>query len=333
MKYLFGSISAAALLVACQTETGKPSYETTTVETVVEEALEKITLPDFTQIPDDQNAIFQAFGWADFDPATIRTEKIDGGLAVIFGYGGNILASVGADGVLIVDSQMPQLHETISEEIAKLGGDDVDYIINTHWHFDHAEGNRAFGPMGAKIISQENSRDYLQGAHDINLVQFSYPQQAYEASAVPTETFASKMNMNFNGHFIELLNFGPAHTTGDAIVWFKNANVVHMGDVANLSGFPFIDSGNGGTIDGMIYSIRETMKLLNAETIIVPGHGEISTLADLEEFVSNLEAVRDGIVALRAKGLSLEEIQSKNVASMFGEVGPMLVDRAYTGMD
>ncbi len=332
MKYLFGAISAAALLAACQTETGQPSYETTTVETVVEEAIEKITLPDFTKMEPEQQALLDAFGWT-FDPSIIKTTTLKDGLAVIFGYGGNILVSVGPDGVLIVDSQFPQVHEAIAGEIEKLGGDGVDYVINTHWHFDHAEGNRAFGPLGAQIIAQENSAEIMATGSRINLVQSQYPQQPYEPAALPDESFETTMNMNLNGHFIELVNYGPAHTTGDAIVWFNSANLVHMGDIANLGGFPFIDADNGGSLEGMIHSIRETLKRVDDETIVVPGHGPISDKAGLEEFVSKLETVRDELVTLRAAGLTLEEIQAKNIAAMFGEAGPLVVDRGWTSME
>ncbi len=328
MKKLCLSAGIVAVLIGCQAKAPQSSENAPDISA---EAAQ-VTLPDFSQVAPEQQAIFNAFGFGEFDPANIRTETLKDGMAVIFGYGGNILVSVGDDGVLMVDNQLPQIYETLLEKIDALGGDGVDYVINTHWHFDHAEGNRAFGPLGAKIIAQENSKDYMQGDHGINLVQVTYPQQAYEPAAIPSETFTSSMNLELNGEFIELLNFGPAHTTGDAIVWFKNANVVHMGDIANLSGFPFIDTGNGGTLDGVIYSIRQMMAKLNADTVVVPGHGEVSTMDDLESYVSNLETVRDALAAAIADGKSLDEIQADNIASMFGEMGPMLVDRAYYGM-
>jgi len=327
MKRFLLSTGLIIGLIGCQAKAPQPD------EVITDQVAESVeaVLPDFTKIPPAQKAVWDAFGFGDFDPANIRTQSIKDGLAVIFGYGGNILVSVGDDGVLLVDNQIPQIYETLLTRISELGGDGVDYVINTHWHFDHAEGNRAFGPLGAKIIAQENSRTYMQGDHDVNLVQVVYPQQAYEAAAIPGETFTTTMNLELNGEFIELLHFGPAHTAGDAIVWFKNANVVHMGDIANLSGFPFIDADNGGTLDGMIYSIRQMMSRLNENTIVVPGHGEVSTLADLESYVSNLETVRDALVAAIEDGKSISEIQGGNIASVFGEMGPLLVGRAYAG--
>ena len=200
----------------------------------------------------EQIAVFDAFEW-DFSKQNIlKVEKLKNNISVIFGYGGNILVSTGKDGTLIVDSQFPQLKNNILDEIKKLGGDHIDYIINTHWHFDHAEGNRAFGPTGSTIIAHENSREFMKKNNNINIVLVEYPQQAYENKSLPTITFKDEMKLNFNNNNISLHNFGPAHTTGDTIVFFKEDNVIHFGDVLNIDSMVFIDSGNGGSLSGMI---------------------------------------------------------------------------------
>lgn len=321
------SIIVAAVLLslnACS-----PAKNTT------EPAVESVSVEDLMQLnsyTDGQNEVLKAFGWT-LSPAKISTSPLKDGLAVIFGEGGNILVSVGVDGVLMIDDQMPEVYQALLGEIKKLGGDKVDKIINTHWHFDHAEGNRAFGALGAEIIAQENSTAYMKSAHDINLVQIVYPQQAYPEFAIPTTSFTETMTLNMNDNEIVLYNFGPAHTTGDAIVYFKTSNIVHMGDVANLSGLAFIDAGNGGTIDGMIKSVRETLAIIDDQTVVVPGHGPIANKAALETYVSNLETVRDRIAEQIAKGLSLEDIQALNLAAeYYGATGPMVIDRAYFSM-
>jgi len=301
------------------------------------------SIPELNAYSDDQNYTLEKFQWLGFDPSLLRTEKLKDGLAVIFGYGGNILVSVGEDGVLIIDSQFPEVYNTILSEIKKMGGSSVDYVINTHFHFDHAEGNRAFGPMGADIIAHENSMDYFRQGANINMVGIAWPQQPYEELAIPRITYSDVMTLNLNGHTIEVMHFGPAHTTGDSFIYFKESNVIHMGDVANLTGLPFIDAGNGGTVDGMIYSIRKVMEIINEETIVVPGHGEVSTIQDLEAYVSKMETARDRIAKLIDQGMTLEEVVSADPASDLFPSSPfdgatgisaskVFADRAYVSM-
>ena len=326
-RYLLTTAMLALAACSAQDTSGQKPVTTEKITTT------RSILIDYTFTP-EQQVFIDAAGWTGFDPGIIRTQKLKDGLAVIFGYGGNILVSTGDDGVLIVDSQFPQIYAPLMEQIRALGGQTVDYIINTHWHFDHAEGNRAFGPLGAEIIAHENSRQYMGGSHDVNLVQVVYPQQPYEKAAIPKISFTETMNMSLNGNDIELYHFGPAHTTGDTFVYFRTSNVVHMGDVANLSGFPFIDADNGGTLDGMILSVREMLEIIDDDTIVVPGHGEVADKTALVEYVTALETVRERIMALKMQGRSLEEIQAEDVAGeFFGPAGPMLVDRAFASMN
>ena len=328
MKKSIYLMATAVWLMACS-----PAEKPQTDDVKTDAVMAAVNLPELNAYSDGQKQVLQAFGWK-LDASQISTTPLKDGLAVIFGEGGNILVSVGDDGVLMIDDQMPEVYQALLGEIKKLGGDKVDKIINTHWHFDHAEGNRAFGVLGAEIIAQENSTEYMKSAHDINLVQIVYPQQAYPKAAIPSVSFKDTMTMNMNGNEIVLYHFGPAHTTGDAVVYFKNSNVVHMGDVANLSGLPFIDAGNGGTIDGMILTIRKSLDLIDDQTVVVPGHGNITNKAVLETFVSNLETVRARIAEQKTKGLSLEEIQALDLAGeFFGTSGPLLIDRAYASME
>lgn len=284
-----------------------------------------------------QKAVIDAFGW-DMKNPTISTERITDNLHVLFGNGGNILVSTGDDGVLLVDDQMPEAKNVILRAIRKLGGRSVDYIINTHWHFDHAEGNNAFGPSGAQIIAQENSRYMMLNPQPINLSFIVYPQQPYPLEAVPEITYKNSMNLHLNGDRIELYHFGHAHTTGDSAVYLRDSNVLHMGDVFNMSGPPFIDADNGGSIDGIIQFCEEVLKVVNDETIVVPGHGPISTTQDIQTYIDMLIVVRDRIRSQIDEGKNLEEIMasdpSKEWRDKFGE-GPFIqgvVDRAYAGM-
>ena len=284
-----------------------------------------------------QQAVLDAFGW-DFDEAEITIESISDNIHVLFGLGGNILVSTGEDGVLLVDDQMPELKYKILRSLRKIGGKSVDYIINTHWHFDHAEGNLAFGPDGAKIVAHENSRKMMLNPKPINLSFIVYPQQPYPLDAVPQITYQDSMKLHLNGDQIELYHFGHAHTTGDTAIYLRNSNVLHMGDVFNMTGPPFIDAGNGGSIDGIIHFCEEILKVVNDETVVVPGHGPISTTEDLQTYIDMLIVVRDRIQAQILEGKSLQEIiesdPTKEWRDKFGD-GPFIVgviDRAYAGM-
>ena len=284
-----------------------------------------------------QQAVMDAFGW-NFDEAEITIEKISDNVHVLFGLGGNILVSTGDDGVLLVDDQMPELKYKILRSLRKIGGRSVDYVINTHWHFDHAEGNLAFGPDGAKIVAHENSRSMMLNPKPINLSFIVYPQQPYPLNSVPQITYQDTMKLHLNGEQIELYHFGHAHTTGDTAVFLRNSNVLHMGDVFNMTGPPFIDAGNGGSIDGIIRFCEEVLKVVNDKTVVVPGHGPISTTEDLQTYIDMLIVVRDRIQQGIQQGKSLQEIidtdPTKEWRDMFGE-GPFIVgviDRAYAGM-
>ena len=284
-----------------------------------------------------QQAVLDAFGW-DFDEAEITIESISNNIHVLFGLGGNILVSTGEDGVLLVDDQMPELKYKILRSLRKIGGKSVDYIINTHWHFDHAEGNLAFGPDGAKIVAHENSRKMMLNPKPINLSFIVYPQQPYPLNAVPQITYQDTMKLHLNGDQIELYHFGHAHTTGDTAIYLRNSNVLHMGDVFNMTGPPFIDAGNGGSIDGIIHFCEEILKVVNDETVVVPGHGPISTTEDIQTYIDMLIVVRDRIQAQILEGKSLQEIiesdPTKEWRDKFGD-GPFIVgviDRAYAGM-
>ena len=284
-----------------------------------------------------QQAVMDAFGW-NFDEAEITIEKISDKVHVLFGLGGNILVSTGEDGVLLVADQMPELKYKILRSLRKIGGRSVDYVINTHWHFDHAEGNLAFGPDGAKIVAHENSRNMMLNPKPINLSFIVYPQQPYPLNSVPQITYQDTMKLHLNGEQIELYHFGHAHTTGDTAVFLRNSNVLHMGDVFNMTGPPFIDAGNGGSIDGIIRFCEEVLKVVNDKTIVVPGHGPISTTEDLQTYIDMLIVVRDRIQQGIQQGNSLQEIidtdPTKEWRDMFGD-GPFIVgviDRAYAGM-
>ena len=215
--------------------------------------------------------VLDAFGW-DLSKVEIRTEKVTDNFYVLFGAGGNIGVSVGAQGVLIVDDQFPEMIPKVDDAIREIGGGSVDFAVNTHWHFDHAEGNLALGPGGTWLVSQANSREKMLSDNVVNLVSLKYLQKAYPKSALPVITFDDTMQFHFNGEQIDLMHFGPAHTTGDTAVILRGSNIVHLGDVFNRSGYPFIDADNGGDLAGMIAFCQAVLDEIDETTIVVPGH-------------------------------------------------------------
>jgi glyoxylase-like metal-dependent hydrolase (beta-lactamase superfamily II) len=239
----------------------------------------------------------------------IKTQKVGDGLYVMFGNGGNIGVSIGADGVLIVDDgQFPQLVPRNLEAIRSLGGHRVDLAINTHFHVDHADGNLVLGPTGTWFIAQANTREMLAKDRVVNT--FTRPATAYKpypAAALPVVTFADRLQMHFNGDTIDLIHVGPAHTTGDAAVFFRNHNAVHTGDVYNSAGYPYIDSDNGGDLDGTIVFSEAILREIRRDTVVIPGHGPVATYDDLVAYIAMLKGVRAKLDALVKSGATLEQ--------------------------
>lgn len=277
------------------------------------------------------------FGW-DFDATPITTEKVGDGLYVLFGVGGNIAASVGEQGVLIVDNMFPEMIPKVEAAIKEVGGDGIDFAVNTHWHFDHAEGNLAVGPAGTWIVAHEQSAQMMATANPINLVITKYQQQAYPPDARPVITYDDRMRFHFNGGAIDLIHAGPAHTAGDTAVIFREHNAVHFGDVFNNAGYPFIDVDSGGGVNGMIRFCETILAEIGDDGIVIPGHGPVTDAAALKAYIEMLRTVRERVLAMMNEGKSLLEIVAAAPTGEFDETyGPEMqslgfVDRVYTSL-
>ncbi len=280
------------------------------------------------------DALMKSFGW-DFATTQIKTEKVGDDLYVLFGVGGNIAVSIGQDGVLIVDDQFPQLMPKIEAAIAELGGKHIDFAVNTHWHFDHADGNQSLGPNGTWLVSQANSRDMMRAEHVVNGVVFKYRQKPYAAAALPVVTYTDAMQFHFNGEQIDLEHYGPAHTTGDSAVYFRTHNAVHLGDVYNNAGYPFIDVDNGGDLSGVISFCESVVAQLQPGAVVIPGHGPVATYDDLVAYIAMLKAVRARINQLLDSGASFADVVAATpTAAWDAALGDStgFVDRAYTSL-
>ena len=278
----------------------------------------------------------EAFSW-NFD-TPIEVQTVADGLHVLFGIGGNIAVSIGESGVLVVDDQFPEMIPKVNQAIAELGGGAIDFAINTHWHFDHADGNKALGPAGSWIVAHEHSAEMMAKDNIINLVIAKYKQDAYPPDARPVISFGDRMTFHFNGGDIELIHAGAAHTAGDVAVIFRKQNAVHFGDVFNKLGYPFIDVDSGGSIDGMIQFCETVYAELNEDTIVIPGHGVVTDMADLAAYTEMLKTVRQRVKALIDEGKTMEEVLAVNVTEdldeAYGDVSQSLgfINRVYTSL-
>jgi cyclase len=284
-------------------------------------------------------SLFATGTWAQGDAEPrIETMEVTDQLYVMFGINalaGNIGVSIGEDGVLIVDDQSPVMVPLFQDAIRSLGGSDIDFVINTHWHFDHADGNKVLGMEGTWIVAQANSRRMLLQDQSINLVSQIIPQPAYPPAALPVITFDDRMSFHFNGQQIDLLHAGEAHTTGDVAVIFRGDNAVHLGDVFNTSGYPFIDTDSGGSLPGLVAFCEAVLEEINTGTVVIPGHGPIGGYEKLVDYTSTLAEIRDRLAALIDDGASLEDViaaaPTAQWDAQWGDPSSFL-NRAYASM-
>ena len=266
----------------------------------------------------------------------IRTEEVGAGLHVMFGPGaGNMLVSVGDDGVLMVDAGVPAIVEAYQGTINDLGGGDVDFVINTHWHYDHADGNKTLGPQGVRLIAHENSRQMLMYDNVINTGSRIIDQPAFAPAAQPQITYDYSMRMQFNGDRLLLLHAGPGHTDGDTAVIFSDRNLVHMGDVYLSRGYPFVDADHGGSLIGIAEFCERVLAQLEPGATVVPGHGPVSNYAELADYATMLRTIYGRISELVDQGASLEQIIAAKPTAEFDEAKgdpAAFLDRVYASL-
>jgi glyoxylase-like metal-dependent hydrolase (beta-lactamase superfamily II) len=253
----------------------------------------------------------------DAEEVTIDVTPLRGGLHLLVGQGGNIVASVGSDGAYIVDDQYAPLTDKIRAAVRALGERPLRFVINTHWHGDHTGGNENLGKAGALIVAHDNVRKRMSSEQFIAALQRQVP--ASPPAALPVITFTEEASLHFNGLTARIIHVPHAHTDGDALVWFEAANVLHMGDVWFNGLYPFIDTSSGGTIGGFLAAIDRGLALADADTQIVPGHGPLSNRTELERYKAMLVGFRDRIAGLKRAGKTLAEVQAAKPTAEFDE--------------
>ena len=279
--------------------------------------------------------IWDAGGW-DITKMKIRTEQVADNFYVLFGAGGNIGVSVGEQGVLIVDDQFPEMFPKVNEAIREVGGGAIDFAINSHWHYDHADGNKTLGPSGTWLVSHSHSREKMMSDNVIDMVVMKYLQKAYPKDALPIITYDDSMQFHFNGERVDLMHFGPAHTAGDTAVIFRGSNVVHMGDVFVTAMFPFIDVDNGGDLAGIIAFCQAVLEQIDESTVVIPGHGEVSDYQGLKNYIDIVSKLHQDITDMIERGMSLQEVIDAKPLAKYDDGtkwgASTFVNRAYTSI-
>jgi len=254
----------------------------------------------------------------DFEGVKIGARDLGSGLHMLTGRGGNMLVSLGPDGVFLIDDQYAPLTPKILAAIERLGGGAPRFVINTHWHGDHTGGNENLGRAGALILAHDDVRTRMSSEHVSQLRSRVTP--ASPAAALPVVTFNDELGLHLNGNTIRAIHVAPAHTDGDSIVHFAEANVLHTGDVYFNGLYPFIDVESGGRVDGVIAAVERAAALADEATRIVPGHGPLSNRAELLRYRDMLVAVRDAVKAGIGRGLGQEEIVASQPSAAFDAV-------------
>lgn len=253
----------------------------------------------------------------DFSKVEIKATKLNDTTYMLTGAGGNMGLSVGEDAVFLIDDQYAPLTERITAAIAQITPKPVKFVLNTHWHGDHAGGNENLGKAGVLVVAHDNVRKRMGTDQFIELMKMNV--KASPRVALPIVTFASSMSFHLNGEEIRALHMPRAHTDGDAIVHFTRGDVIHMGDVYFAGMYPFIDSSSGGSPEGTIAACDQALALATDSTRVIPGHGPLSNKAELKAYRDMLATVtarvREGVAA----GKKAEEIAAAGATREFDE--------------
>jgi cyclase len=246
----------------------------------------------------------------DWSKVEIKATKVAGNVHMLEGWGGNIGVSVGGDGILIVDDQFAPLADKIKAALRKLGEGKLRFVLNTHWHGDHTGGNVVFGPE-APVIAHDNVRKRMASEQKSEFWKGTTPASPKEA--LPIITFDQSLSVYFNSEEIRVIHFPHGHTDGDAVIFFTNSNVVHMGDHFFAGAFPFVDLESGGSVEGYARNVGEVIKKLPAGVKIIPGHGPLSTPDDLKSFHRMLLETTDIVRKKMAAGKTLAQIKTEGL--------------------
>jgi len=247
-----------------------------------------------------------AFAQQDFSKVQIETIPVAKGVYMLVGSGGNIGLSVGQDGAFLIDDQYAPLTDKILKAISAVTDKPVRFLVNTHWHGDHTGGNETIGKGGTIIVAHANVRKRLAKGQFMKVFNVDIPPAP--PKALPVITFADSVTFHWNNETLEVMHPKPAHTDGDAVIYFKNANVVHAGDLFFNGIYPFIDAGSGGSMEGVITGTDELLDRIDDNTKVIPGHGQLGNKTELKAYRDMLAAVHERMANLIKEGKNIDEI-------------------------
>lgn len=235
----------------------------------------------------------------------VSSQKLSDSVYMLVGRGGNLGASIGDDGIFLIDDQFAPMTEAIRGALAKLTDQPIRFVLNTHYHGDHTGGNENLGKSGTLIVAHDNVRQRMSVENVLELFDRRVPPSP--AAALPVVTFSDAITFHLNGEDLRAFHVAPAHTDGDSIVHFPKANILHLGDLYFNGTYPFIDIWSGGSVDGYIAAGHRALALADEATQIIPGHGPLSNREELAAFVAMVESSRAAVAEHVAAGHSLEE--------------------------
>lgn len=248
--------------------------------------------------------------------ADITTHKLRGNVFVLEGSGGNIAVFAGQQGKVMIDAGITATRPKIEKALNAIGKQPITHLVNTHWHFDHADGNEWVHAAGAKIVAHENTKKRLMETQRVEDWDFSFPPSP--AGAIPTETFSKDQEVEYEGCKLHFVCYEAAHTDSDIGVHFVDQNILHTGDTYWNGIYPFIDYSTGGSIDGKIAACAKSLAMADNKTIVIPGHGApVSNKSELKVFHDMLVAVRGNVARLKGKGMSVGEVAAARPTADF----------------
>jgi glyoxylase-like metal-dependent hydrolase (beta-lactamase superfamily II) len=253
----------------------------------------------------------------DFSKVEIKAERLADSVYMLVGSGGNLGLSVGNDAVFLIDDQYAPLTPKIQAAVATITKKPVQFVLNTHWHGDHTGGNERFAEAGALIVAHDNVRKRMSSEQFLDF--FKMRVERSPQAALPLVTFSADVTFHINGDEVFAFHCPAAHTDGDAIVHFRRADVMHMGDIFFNGFYPFIDASSGGSADGVIAAVDRALALATDKTRIIPGHGPLATKADLKVYRDMVATVQGRVRSQLAAGKSVQEIVDSKPTKEFDE--------------
>ncbi len=242
----------------------------------------------------------------DFSKVEVQTVPLTDNIYALVGAGGTMIASVGEDGVLLIDSGYKEVIEKTVAAVKAITDKPIRHVINTHWHFDHVGGNEALAKAGATIIAHKNVPKRMSADRHVAVIDVDVPASPPEAR--PEHTYTGKSILPFAGEDVRIMHVPSAHTDGDSLVYFSKSNVLHMGDTWFNGMYTFMDLEAGGSLDGVIKAFDLALTLADEKTVIIPGHGPKANLTDLRAYREMLVTVRDRVRAMKSQGKTREEV-------------------------